>query len=117
MSERPPFGARAVGTYMGQRIHVRYGTSKLGPDWELIHHDLFGHLPFDEVTDVVLELCPKCGTDHEGWEPGTFGAETRCIRAQALALGADNLVDQVDALVRDVGQRRDTALRGQGFIP
>lgn len=47
-------GQNAIGTYNGQRIHVRWGTSNLGPEWEITHGDLFGHIPADQLTDVVL---------------------------------------------------------------
>lgn len=52
--KRPTHGALAVGTFQDQRIHVRYGTSKHGPDWEVIEGDLLGHVPFDQLTDVEV---------------------------------------------------------------
>lgn len=76
------------------------------------------------MDDVELDdegqwigTCSKCGTNHEGWPPGTFGGETRCLRAQAEQAGAPHLVDQVDALRRTVAERRDTALAHEGLIP
>jgi hypothetical protein len=45
--------------------------------------------------------CTKCGTDHDGYEPGTYGAQLRCLRLQAEALGAGHLVDQLDTAERN----------------
>lgn len=50
--------------------------------------------------------CPKCGTDHDG----SLGAEMQCVRSQAEALGAGHLVDQVDALRRNVAEQRSAML-------
>lgn len=60
----------------------------------------------------LLETCSKCGTDHEGWPDDTFGASLRCIRARAvnIGVGAGHLIDQADALQRNVNDRRDEAL-------
>ena len=61
--------------------------------------------------------CPECTTTHDGYPPGTFGAAIACLRAQAEALGAGHLVDQVDAGKRDIAERRDEQLREMGLIP
>jgi hypothetical protein len=61
--------------------------------------------------------CEKCGTSHDGYEPGTVGGDLRCVRAQAVSLGAGHLVDQVDAVQRDMHGRRDEQLRAMGLIP
>lgn len=61
--------------------------------------------------------CPKCGTNHEGRLPGSFGAEVRCLRVQAEQAGAPHLVDQIDALQRHAAERRDEVLAGEGLIP
>lgn len=65
---------------------------------------------FDERGEWIGR-CDKCGTSHEGWPPGTFGAEVRCLRSQAEALGAGHVVDQIDTLRREVDRRRDEALK------
>lgn len=59
------------------------------------------------LSDRLLELHDRL----EGWAADTFGAKVRCLRAQAEALGAGHLVDQVDALSHDVAVRRDVGLR------
>ena len=62
--------------------------------------------------------CPKCNTDdHADWPDGTFGAHAACLRAQAEQLGYTHLVDQVDALRRNVAEARDGFLRDEGLIP
>jgi hypothetical protein len=61
--------------------------------------------------------CPKCGTDHDDYPDGSLGAEMRCVPAQAVALGAGHLVDQVDALRRDLDERRDGVLQQLHRMP
>ena len=56
--------------------------------------------------------CPRCGTDHSEWPDEALGAVLACTRAQATRAGSVGLVDQIDALRRDVGLRRDRALSG-----
>lgn len=57
-------------------------------------------------------VCSKCCTNHDGYLPGSLGAEIRCLRSQADAAGATGLVDQVDALARDVAEARNRFLFG-----
>jgi hypothetical protein len=61
--------------------------------------------------------CDECGTNHEGHAPGTIGGQMRCLRAQAVTLGASHLVDQIDAGQRDLAARRDQILRDLDLIP
>jgi hypothetical protein len=55
--------------------------------------------------------CAECGTDHEGYPPGTVGAMTRCVRLSAEATGAVGLVDQVDAFERELAQQMEAFIR------
>lgn len=55
---------------------------------------------FDENGEWT-GTCEKCGTNHDGYPPGTMGAERRCLRNQLVALGATAQVDQFDAWTRD----------------
>ncbi len=59
-----------------------------------------------------LGTCDECGTNHDGHLPGSFGALIRCLRSRAAAEDAVGLVDQVDALARDVARARDERLFG-----
>lgn len=56
--------------------------------------------------------CEKCGSGHDGFPPGSLGAEIRCLREQATQAGLVGLVDQVDAFDRDLSARRDGFLFG-----
>ena len=76
----------------------------------------FSAAEFDDEGRWV-GVCPECSTDHDGHEPRTIGGDLRCLRAQAAAIGADHLVDQADAGLRDLASRRDETLRSQGLIP
>ena len=71
---------------------------------------------FDEYGQWK-HTCDTCGTNHDGHPPGTVGGEMACLRTRAVALGADHLVDQVDAARRNMAERRDGHLRGMGLIP
>jgi hypothetical protein len=61
--------------------------------------------------------CEECGTDHDGFPPGTLGGDLRCLRARAVTLGADHLVDQIDAMGSDLDSRAVDQLRAMGIIP
>lgn len=61
--------------------------------------------------------CAECATNHDGYHPDTFGGRMRCLRAQAEAIGADHLIDQVDACQRQFDRRRDEILRLNDLIP
>lgn len=53
--QRYPYGAIAWGTFRGHRLRLRWGSSGLGTGWKPVEGDLFGHLPADQVVDVVVE--------------------------------------------------------------
>lgn len=55
--------------------------------------------------------CSDCGTDHDGYPDDSLGARMRCLRAQAEAMGATHLIEQVDALRHDMDRRRTERLR------
>lgn len=71
---------------------------------------------FDENGDWT-GTCEACSTSHDGYPPDTVGGAIRCVRAQAEVLGASHLVDQADAGLRDIRERRDAILRDEGIIP
>ena len=69
---------------------------------------------FDEFGQWIGP-CDECGTNHDGYEPGTIGGDMRCLRSQAKALGAGHLVDQMDTGLREMARHRDEHLRSMGF--
>lgn len=94
MNDRPAHGTTALGDVeiggVTQRIHVRYGTSKLGPDWEVIHGDLFGHVPYEDLRNWVYT-----GAD------GSIGAMEKKTEAVNLVNS-----DEVEALQRALRHER-----------
>lgn len=63
-------------------------------------------------TGGRVKPCNRCGTGHEGYPDESFGAKIRCLRAQAVNLGAVGTVDQIDAAQRDFNAKRDEFLFG-----
>lgn len=55
---------------------------------------------FDDKGDWT-GTCEKCGTNHDGYPPGTMGAERRCLRKRMQDMGMTGAVDQFDAWTRD----------------
>lgn len=51
--------------------------------------------------------CVKCGADHDD----SLGSLMACLRAQAIALGADYLAERLDTFEERENQRRETAIR------
>src|SRR5688500_9643544 len=91
-------------------IHrVRSSRSKARTTRNLASPDRLSHPSWENDS---MSACPKCGTDHEGHEDGSWGAAIRCLRIQAQVAEAGHLVDQIDALEHDRLTRLDRALFG-----
>lgn len=54
--------------------------------------------------------CDRCGTDHDGYPPGTIGGALRCARTRALHLGLNSAVEAADAVNDRLGRERDRVL-------
>lgn len=65
---------------------------------------------FDE-NGQWIGTCPKCGTNHRGWPPGTLGAEVDCIRSQIANVGSPAAVALLDRLDAKLVRARDLVLR------
>jgi hypothetical protein len=55
--------------------------------------------------------CDGCGTDHEGYPPGTLGAAICCLRRRVEQSSDVGLIDQIDALERDLADQRNAVIR------
>lgn len=59
--------------------------------------------------------CEDCGSNHDGYPPGTLGGMSRCLRLQAEALGATHLVDLLDAMERDRNARVEAIMEADWY--
>lgn len=63
---------------------------------------------------MSADVCPKCGTDHDGyWPDECVGGVMACVRARAAAAGPDgaDLLAEVDEFEARFRAHQLTALR------
>jgi hypothetical protein len=73
-----------------------------------------GDVSADPILDELLADYPPEHRDDPALHAqirGTVGYQMAALRAEALRQGAGHLVDQIDALGRDIAERRDEFLR------
>jgi hypothetical protein len=55
--------------------------------------------------------CSGCGTDHEGYPPGTLGAVIQCVRRHVERSADVGLIDRIDTFERDLADQRNAVIQ------